>query len=61
MLGITAEYFNRERTGILTTRNASLPGLVGASLPQENLNGDISRGFEIELSHRNKVNDLSMK
>lgn len=58
LLGITAEYFNRERTGILTTRNASLPGLVGASLPQENLNGDLSRGFEIELSHRNKVNDF---
>lgn len=58
LLGVTAEYFNRNRTGLLATRKDSLPGLVGASMPQENLNGDLTRGFEIELSHRHNVGDF---
>lgn len=58
MLGITAEYFNRNRTGLLTTRASSLPGVVGATMPQENLNGDLTQGFEIELSHRHHVGDF---
>lgn len=53
LLGITAEYFNRNRTGLLATRTNSLPGVVGASLPQENLNSDLTQGFEIELTHEN--------
>src|SRR5690606_34525415 len=59
LLGVTIEYFNRERTGLLATRIGSLPGIVGAGLPQENLNSDRSRGFEIELRHRNRVGDIS--
>ncbi len=58
LLGLTAEYFNRERSGLLTTRAGSLPGVVGATLPQENLNGDLTRGFEIELTHRNRIRDF---
>ncbi len=58
LLGVTAEYFNRERSGLLTTRAGSLPGVVGATLPQENLNGDRTQGFEIELSHRNHIDDF---
>lgn len=58
LLGVTTEYFNRERSGLLTTRAGSLPGVVGATLPQENLDGDRTQGFEIELSHRNHINDF---
>lgn len=58
LLGATIEYFNRDRTGLLATRVESLPGIVGASLPQENLNSDETRGFEIELSHTNRIGDL---
>ena len=58
LLGVTAEYFNRRRSGLLTTRAGSLPGVVGATLPQENLNGDLTQGFEIELTHRHHVNDF---
>lgn len=58
LLGITAEYFRRRRSGLLATRVTSLPSVVGATLPQENLNGDLTRGFEIELSHRNHINDF---
>jgi len=59
LLGITAEYFNRDRTGLLATRLGSLPGIVGANLPQENLNSDQNRGFELELSHVNSVRDFN--
>lgn len=58
LLGVTVEYFNRDRTGLLTTRLGSLPGIVGATLPQENLNSDQNRGFEIELSHTNSIGDF---
>src|SRR5699024_5606066 len=51
--------FRRDRDGLLTTRAASLPGVVGAALPQENLNGDMTRGYEIEISHRNTINEFS--
>lgn len=59
LLGATIDYFDRNRSGLLATRIQSLPGIVGASLPQENLNSDQTRGFEIELSHTNRISDLS--
>lgn len=59
LIGGSFDYFSRERTGLLTTRALSLPSVVGADLPQENLNGDITRGIELELTHRNKINDFS--
>lgn len=58
LLGATLEYFNRDRSGLLTTRVGSLPGIVGANLPQENLNSDQTRGFELELSHMNRIGDF---
>lgn len=58
LLGFTFDYFNRNRDGLLATRASSLPVTVGASLPQENLNSDRTRGFEIELSHRNVIRDF---
>ena len=58
LLGVTAEYFQRTRTGELATRASSLPGIVGASLPQENLNSSQIRGFEIELYHRNSIGEF---
>ncbi|GBU07918.1 SusC/RagA family TonB-linked outer membrane protein [Bacteroidales bacterium] len=57
LLGITADYFTRDRTGLLARRDLSLPAIVGASLPQENLNGDFTRGLELELSHRNRIGE----
>jgi TonB-linked SusC/RagA family outer membrane protein len=58
-LGFTFEYFKRDRSGLLATRVESLPGIVGANLPQENLNSDRNRGFEIELRHSNRIGDIT--
>ena len=58
-LGATVEFFQRDRTGLLATRVQSLPGIVGANLPQENLNSDQNRGFEIELRHAKRFGDFN--
>ena len=51
--GLTVDYFSRNRQGLLATRAGGIPTVVGASLPQENLNSDRTYGFDLELSHRN--------
>lgn len=58
-LGVTFDYFSRKRDGLYAKRNLSLPGSVGAELPKENLNSDLNRGFEVELSHRNRVGEFA--
>jgi TonB-linked SusC/RagA family outer membrane protein len=58
LMGANVDVFQRDRTDLLATRAASLPGLVGANLPQENLESDMTRGLELTLTHRNKINDF---
>ena len=55
LLGVHFDIFRRDRTGLLANRLLSLPGSLGASLPQENLNSDRAQGFELELTHTNTV------
>ncbi|GAA4315411.1 TonB-dependent receptor [Compostibacter hankyongensis] len=58
LLGFTVDYFNRKREGLLAQRNGGIPTVVGAALPQENLNGDMSFGYDLEVSHRNTIGAL---
>jgi TonB-linked SusC/RagA family outer membrane protein len=58
LLGGSFEVFQRDRTGLLATRQGTLPGLVGANLPQENLNSDMTRGLELTLTHRNNIKNF---
>ncbi|WP_423130208.1 SusC/RagA family TonB-linked outer membrane protein [Gaoshiqia sp. Z1-71] len=58
LLGISFDYFSRKREGLLATRSGGIPTVVGAGLPQENLNGDRTYGFELEVSHRNRIKDF---
>lgn len=55
LLGITFDYFVRNRSGLLGTQALSLPDVVGASLPQQNINGDRTQGFDFEVTHRNHI------
>ncbi|QXV65612.1 TonB-dependent receptor [Mucilaginibacter sp. 21P] len=55
LIGATFNVFRRDRSGLLGTQILNLPSVVGATLPQENLNSDRTQGFEIELSHRNHI------
>lgn len=58
LLTVSADYFRRDRDGLFSTRINSLPGIVGASLPQENLNSDFTQGFEVELGHENRLGEF---
>jgi len=57
-LSVSADVFSRKRDGLLATRLLSLPGTVGAALPQENLNSDLTRGFEASISYKDHVGDF---
>lgn len=59
LLGFTVDYFRRDRTGLLTSRALTVPDVVGATLPQENLNSDRNEGFDFEVSHRNHIGNLN--
>jgi TonB-linked SusC/RagA family outer membrane protein len=54
----SVDVFYRKREGLLSTRVESLPNTFGASLPQENLNSDDVRGFELMLGHSNQISDF---
>ena len=49
------DVFRRERNGLLATRASALPSEFGASLPQENLESDLSTGFEIQVGHKGNI------
>lgn len=49
------EVFERKRSGLFATSAAVIPGHVGVSMPQENINSDKTFGYEFSLSHRNTV------
>ncbi|MDR2683618.1 MAG: TonB-dependent receptor [Dysgonamonadaceae bacterium] len=57
-LYIEADVFQRLRENILATRTAALPNTFGASLPSENINSQIAKGFELLIGHRNKIGDF---
>jgi len=59
LISVEFDYFNRSRKGLLTTRQLTLPTTFGQSLPDENLNSDKTRGFEIVVGHRHKIGDFS--
>lgn len=57
-LGITAEAFRKDREGLLANRIQSVPNTFGASFPQENINSDRVKGFELLVTHRSRVGEL---
>lgn len=57
-LGLTLDYYQKDRTGLLANRLSGLPNHVGVSLPQENLNADRNCGFDMVLSHYNEVGEF---
>ncbi len=58
LLSVEFDYFQRNRSGLPATRAGSLPTTFGQSMPQENLNSDKNRGFELVLGHMNTVGDF---
>ena len=55
----TVDLYRRDRSGLLATSSAVIPGTVGASLPQENMNSDRNFGSELSLKYQNRINNFS--
>jgi len=55
LLGVTFDWFRRDRDGIPGSLLQSLSDVVGAGLPQQNLNSDRTFGFDFSVSHRNHI------
>jgi TonB-linked SusC/RagA family outer membrane protein len=55
----TFDIYKRDLTGILANRSATIPGTVGATLPQENLNSTRNYGYEISLRYNNNFRDIT--
>jgi TonB-linked SusC/RagA family outer membrane protein len=58
VLGLVVDYFRRNRTGLIATRLQNLPTVVGASLPQENLDGDLTHGIDVEINHHYHIGQV---
>lgn len=59
LLGFDFNYFHADRTGILITKDASVPGFTGLNLSDQNLGEVINRGVEIEINHKNKIGNVN--
>lgn len=59
LFGFTLDYFDRVRSGLFQRRNSEFPTVIGTTAPLENVNSDRHFGLELELKHRNKINDFS--
>ncbi|WP_158281570.1 TonB-dependent receptor [Sediminitomix flava] len=52
------DVFQRRREGMLAKRVKSLPTTFGAELPEENINSQIAKGFELVIGHDNTIADV---
>ncbi len=55
LIGITFDYFIRNRTGLLAAPTQQVPDVLGSTLPEENINGDRTQGFDFEITHKNHI------
>ncbi|MDR2449002.1 MAG: TonB-dependent receptor [Prevotellaceae bacterium] len=61
LFGFSFDYFDRRREGIFARNTGDLPTVVGATAPRENLDSDRHFGIDLELTHRNKIGDVTYK
>ncbi|WP_282635562.1 SusC/RagA family TonB-linked outer membrane protein [Sphingobacterium thalpophilum] len=59
LFGFTLDYFERTRSGLFQRRTSEFPTVIGATAPLENVNSDRHMGLELELKHRNRINDFA--
>jgi TonB-linked SusC/RagA family outer membrane protein len=59
LLGITVDWFNKRTSNVLASNSSAVPVIIGGTLPVGNYGIVQNRGFEIELSHQNKIGEIS--
>ena len=57
-LSVTFDYFDYRRSDILWKRNASVPTTTGLTLPRENIGKVTNRGFDFDISYKDKLGEL---
>ena len=58
LLSVELDMFHKRTYDILGSRNASMPGTFGATLPSENYGVVTARGFELQLKHNNQIGEV---
>jgi TonB-linked SusC/RagA family outer membrane protein len=59
LLDASVDIFRNDRTRIISTRTATMPGIVGQELPYENLASVLNQGFEVSLAHRRQIRNFA--
>ncbi len=59
LLAGSIDAFYENRSDILAPRNASIPIYSGLTLPDENIGKVSNKGIELQLNHRNTINEVS--
>lgn len=59
MLSGEFDFYWRNVNGKPATQSATLPTTFGQPMPQENLNKESMKGWELQLGHRNRVNKVT--
>ncbi|MBL1410440.1 SusC/RagA family TonB-linked outer membrane protein [Sphingobacterium faecale] len=57
-LRFEVDYYQREKTGKLITRSGGLPNTFGGTMPIENYESELTRGFDFVVGHQNKIGEL---
>ncbi len=61
LFGFAVDYFDRRREGLFARQTGDFPTVIGATAPYENINSDRHFGIDLELTHRNSINDFKYK
>lgn len=59
LLGIEADYYNKNKFDILRSRGYDVPATLGLTAPSENFARQRYYGYEFALSHQNKIGQVS--
>jgi len=60
LLNVTFDYFIRNRTGLLAAPVLQVPDVLGAPLPEENINGDRTQGFDFTIGHTSRIGKVRL-
>lgn len=59
LLELEIDVFKRYQDGLFGNRATQIPSTFGASLPLENINSDIVKGFEVVVRHTHHINQVN--
>ena len=59
LLGFSVDLFQRDREDLLASPATVVPGTFGSGLSQVNYEADRTKGLEVELRHRNRIDQFS--